>query len=197
MSKRRLRKKLIIAAKDCFKAIESSMVCYCRGETHMFKPIAGQLRILFCDITKKNDNSLLRRIDPDIRLAAFRQIEFQGSPLQVAPMPFSITKYANGVQIADIDVELPPRHLPLEEWREQNVTLHPMRLNVQQIIRTVANKGGGAHVDDEDGELLASMKRCGPAGLGANVFFIIALGRFAHSLGKQLIDKWEQQPASG
>ena len=193
-----LKKKFITETIDCLKIIYSCLVCYQNGDLHMFKPIAVQLRMLFCDSNRKKDNSLFTRISTDIKLLAFCKIEWrskrsEGLHISFSEAPFFVTKRVGGIQIADIDISQPPKYLPLEEWLGQIVDLTPMPLNVKHIIRAVADKGGGAHIDNSDGEELSAMKRNAPDGVGGNIYFIIALARYTLKVGKQFIRYWEKE----
>ncbi len=99
---------------ECFAVIDTCLRCYYGGETHMYRPMAGQLRILFCD-----RKPLVSRVFPDIKVNPLRPIEwlkpsdvklFEGvdATLSVSAteevrfragrMPFIITAYPNGVQ---------------------------------------------------------------------------------------------------
>ena len=71
-----LKKKFITETIDCLKIIYSCLVCYQNGDLHMFKPIAVQLRMLFCDSNRKKDNSLFLTIssrDPPHITQVFRR----------------------------------------------------------------------------------------------------------------------------
>lgn len=207
MSSDPTKKKLIHELKESFKVIDSCLRSYYDGGPHMYRPLAGQLRILFCDTTNRRDNSLLGRAFKNFRLTALEEIELYdadsaeakkyvldglamacpaGHKYVVAKMPFQITEFANRLQIADVEPAQPPVLLPLSEWVQQKITVHPAELSVRQVIRSVADKGGGSHVDTEDGCELSAMKSHGPTQLGMHVLFIIALARLAQALGIDL-----------
>lgn len=156
----RKERRLAAAMLESCKIISSLMKAYESGDTAMYIPMAAQLRILFCDTQRKKDNSVLGRLLPKLKLRAFRSIEFQnaGGPLQFAAFPFEISVTNAGVVLADFDLSYPPTLICLSEWREQVITYIPCRLTVAQIIRSVCDKGGGAHVDDNDGAELAAMR---------------------------------------
>lgn len=184
----RKNRRLARAMVDCLNIIGSLMRSYEEGDSHLYIPMAAQLRILFCDTHKRKDHSLLSRLTPDVKLLAFRNIEFQGAgSLQIAALPFKIKTTSNGVILADFELSYPTRFVTLSEWREQVVTLHPCELTVNQIIRSVCDKGGGAHFDDEDGFELSAMRRSGPTLGGIQIPFTIAMARYAHKLGNALI----------
>lgn len=203
-------KELAKDALDSFNVIKDSLSLYYDGKQHMFKPIAGQLRILYCDTHRGKDNSLLNYIYPDLKLVAFQNYEFKKEHedlkikiaaydangnehtehgLMIKPACYSVTKKSNGLQLADLDLSNPPTYLLLEDWCEQVVD-SDYNLKVKDIIRSVADKGGGAHVDIEDGHELSQMKKNGPAGLGMHVLFIIALARYTMPFANQFAAEW-------
>ncbi len=184
---------------ECFAVIDTCLAAYYAGAKHMYRPLAGQLRILLCDRPP-----LLTRVFPTLAIGALRAIEwlepdqvtlFDNNParvgvqhppdqeLRLARMPFLITAYENGLQVADLQVAPGGETLPLDEWMDQRITLHPVELSLRETIRSVANKGGGAHVDDDVNSALHHMYRTGPAGVGVHVLFTIAVGRFAQQIG--------------
>jgi len=87
------------------------------------------------------------------------------------------------LHVADLEIEDVGPLLPLEQWVDQEITIYPQCLSVFEIIRTVADKGGGAHVDSEENTELRLMRSHGPAGVGVNVLFTVALARLAQKIG--------------
>ena len=98
--------------KESFLIIDSCLKSYYENEPYMYKPLAGQLRILFCDSNRKKDNSLLPRVFPNIKLNALEDInwdENESSSVQIiqnssntsriATMPFELIQYTNGLVI--------------------------------------------------------------------------------------------------
>jgi len=189
---------------ECFKVIDSSLKSYYDGNSHMFRPLAGQLRILFCDTIGRKDNSLLGRIFPKFSLGSIKPIKWlnpenlsqesdiissllikipAGQDYIVAQEPFVITEFSNGLQIADIEIDESSFLIPLNEWLDQEVTIDPSALTVRSIIRTVADQGGGAHVDSNQCDELTWMKSTGPNGVGFNVLLIVAIARLAQKIG--------------
>ena len=203
-------KELVKEALDSFKAINDSLLLYYEGKQHMFKPIAGQLRILYCDARRDKDNSLLHHIYPDLKLISFHKYDFKrehadlklkgiaydknGNVVDdhkwmIRPECYRIIEKSNGLQIADLDLSNPPTYLTLQEWCDQIVDAH-YNLKVRDIIRSVADKGGGAHIDIEDNQDLSLMKKTGPAGVGLHILFIIALARYTIDFAKQSAAEW-------
>jgi hypothetical protein len=172
----------------------------------MYRPIAGQLRILFCDSRGKKDNSLLGQTFRSFNLSRVRPIEWvdpnslpsrtddlrnirmdipESWEIRIAKMPFVIREYGSGLQVADLDMEETGPLLPLEQWVSQEVTIYPQPLSVCGIIRTVSDKGGGAHVDSKENAELRLMRSHGLAGIGVNVLFTVALARLAQQFRVQ------------
>lgn len=183
---------------ECFTVIDTCLGSYYQGATHMYRPLSVQLRILYCD-----RNPLLTRVFPDLQINPLKPIEWLepsevllfresaarlsvGGPpeatYRLARMPFMITSYSNGLQVADLEL-VQGQLLPVAKWLAQIVTIHPGELSIRDLIRSVANKGGGAHVDDEVGVPLTHMMAIRPRGLGSHVLFPVALARFAQQMG--------------
>jgi len=157
----------------------------------MYKPISSQLRILFCDTQRKKDHSLINRIHSNIKLLAFRELKFEnpGGPISVATAPYVITQHANGLVDAKLDIASQYKYLSLSDWRNQIVELHPA-LTLNDIIRSVADQDGGAHLDDNECANLTIMRGHNPTKIGSNVLFIIALAHYAIDLANQLVPVW-------
>lgn len=184
---------------ECFAVIDTCLAAYYGGAKHMYRPLAGQLRILLCDRPP-----LLSRVFPDLAIGALRPIEWlepdqaalfddnparmgiqhpPGQEFRVARMPFLITSYKNGLQVADLELASEAQKLVLDEWMNQRITLYPAELSLRDTIRSIADKGGGAHVDDTVNPALRHMYRTGPAGVGVHVLFSVAVGRLAQKIG--------------
>lgn len=121
----------------------------------------------------------------------------QNQEYRLALMPFRITKYNNGLQIADIMLDKGGQMLPFNEWIDQSLTDYPIVLSLRDIIKSIAEKGGGSHVDDKVGVALSHMQKTGPAGVGIHVLFTIALGRLLQELGLLFFQFREQTDGTG
>ena len=198
---------------ECFKVIDTCLACYYNGATHMYRPIAGQLRILLCV-----DRPLLLRVFPNLKLHRLRPIEYvepskqnlidgidaqlnvghpQNQEYRLALMPFRITKYNNGLQIADIILDKGGQTLPFKDWINHSLTDYPIVLSLRDIIKSIANKGGGSHVDDRVDNALKQMSSTGPVGVGLHVLFTIALGRLLQEFGLRFSQFREQTGGIG
>lgn len=186
--------------RESFKVIDSCIACCYSKETHMYRPLAGQLRILFCDSTKKRDNSLLPRVYPNIKLSALTSIDWSNNEssfvalhqpadgtARIASMPYEITQYSSGLAVADLlcnkDVML-----DIPSWMNQCVTHHPTSLTIRDIVRHIADKGGGAHVDSGSSAELRYMSQSTPVGRPFGELFILALARLAQKIGEKLFN---------
>lgn len=205
-----LRKRLIKEAFDAFRTISDCLSLYYKGRPHMFKPIAGQLRILFCDTNRNEDNSLLKHLYPDLRLIAFRKSEYSTEHAQIKVVAYdekgnvvpnamkikeacySIVKDKSGIAYPDIDLADPIIYLTLEDWRKQLID-DELGLTVKDIIRTIADKGGGAHIDLVQNDKLKIMKKNTPANIDYQVLFIIALARYTILLARNMTVEWEKE----
>jgi len=49
-------------ALEVFKVIDCCLACIYDGKTFMYRPLSGQLRILFCDFEKKKNKALLLKL---------------------------------------------------------------------------------------------------------------------------------------
>lgn len=183
--------KQVQGAIDCFKIIHTCLKSYFDGQVHMYKPISVQLRMLFCDTQKRKDHSLINRIHSNIELLAFREIKFahQNGGISFASAPYVITQHANGMVDAKLDIASPCKYLPLAEWRKQIVDIQPI-LTLNDVIRTVADQDGGAHLDDNECTKLIIMRGHNPTKLGSNILLIVALARYVIDLANQLVPIW-------
>jgi hypothetical protein len=194
-SKKRRREELT----ECFAVIDTCSGCYYRGDIHMYRPLSAQLRIVLCD-----KPPLLSRVVPNLRLGALPPIEwvdpseasaFDGDvrlgldappdqEFRFAEIPFRITEDENGLQVADLRFDESKQTLPLDVWMDQTMTVYPLKTPPREIIRSVANKGGGAHVDDKLNNTLRLTQTTGPSGVGVHVLFTVAIGRCVQKIGR-------------
>jgi hypothetical protein len=204
------RKRLVKEAFDVFKAVSDCLYLYYKGRPYMFKPIAGQLRILYCDTNRKKENSLLHHLYPELKLLAFRNDEYSESQnniriiaygmdgyeipnaLKIKEAGYSIIEDKDGIAYPDIDLAEPPIHLSLEQWRNQIID-DELNVTVKDVIRTIADKGGGAHVDIKSDDKLLLMRRSTPAKIDYQVLFIIALARYTIRLANNLCAEWKKE----
>jgi hypothetical protein len=187
--------------KESFLIIDSCLKSYYENEPYMYKPLAGQLRILFCDSNRKKDNSLLPKVFPNIQLNALEDInwdENESSSVQIiqdssnssriATMPFELMQYTNGLVIPNFIFANQKEMVDIPTWVEQYLTHHPTTLKVRDVIRDIADKGGGAHVDSNPSAKQRYMNKMTPFGCQYGEMFIIAMARLAQRMGEDIFD---------
>ncbi|CAN7175304.1 hypothetical protein LJR161_000306 [Variovorax paradoxus] len=196
---------------ECFKVIDSSLRCIYRGEYHMYRALSGQLRILLCD--KK---PLLLRLYPNLkltRLAGVREyapgtfpsdlahlntLDFVGTtPIVFACMPFEGSIYFNGVEDCKVLPHPSQEFLAVEDWTSQIILLDPVPVAIRQLIRTVADRGGGAHVHHSRDALLRGLQRGVPSKMTQDALVIVALAKAMQGVGLQIIQLFERFGTSG
>lgn len=194
------KKHLETQLRDCFKVIDSCLACFYLNQPHMYKPLAGQLRILLCDSHRRKDNSLLPRVFPDLIVSKLKTIDWskntagsvqlrQGSDgtARIASMPYEITQYTNGLVVADLLCDKSTL-IDIPTWMDQDITIYPTPLTARDIVRHVADKGGGSHVDTNSSPQLRYMAKLTPTGQSFGALFVLALGRFAQIMGEKLFN---------
>ena len=183
--------------REAFRVIDSCLKCIYEGDRHMYRSLAGQLRLLLCDTQRKKDNSLLPAAFPGLEIPALRAIvwsetqaagqKFLPSPsgtTRVSQMPIDVSVYKNGLVVADLLYS--HGHLPVAQWCDQRLTLEPTDLTIREVIKTVADKGGGAHVDADASAQLRFLYKTAPAGRTYAELCICAIGRFVQRAGEKL-----------
>ena len=186
--------------RDCFKVIDTCLACFYANERHMYKPLAGQLRILLCDSNRRKDNSLLPRIYPALKISGLAPINWsthRAGPIamrqpdngtaRIAMMPFEIIRYRNGLVVANLLCNK-NNLLDVSTWMDQDVTIHPTPLTAREIVRHIADKGGGSHIDKDSSPQLRYMSQLTPAGQPFGELFVLALGRLCQAIGEQIFD---------
>jgi len=204
---------------ESFKVVDTCLKCFYEGESHMYRPLSAQLRLLLCDSNRSKDNSLVTRIFNNIRLSPIKSIDYQvqgtfnksedwansihavsSNPsvnLKLALMPFEITCFANGLEIADLIVNKNAEPIPVSSWLEQCISLYPVPITIRSLIKIVADRGGGAHVHHKEDNLLDSLSKYGPAKIGIDALFTIAIARIAQQLGWVIVQFYEKYGTKG
>jgi hypothetical protein len=183
---------------ETLKVLDTCLECIYQGKPHMYRALAGQLRIMLCDTQGKRENSLFALAFPNLEVNAIEPILWSKDEIgsvrmsqradgtnRIAQMPIEITSFANGLVVADLIVSQSTL-LPIGKWQEQRLTIHPTRLSVKSIIRTVADKGGGAHVDEKASPELKYMYQRTATNRTFAEVFIIGIGRFVQRLGEYI-----------
>lgn len=184
---------------DSLAVVDTCLECIYSGKPHMYRALAGQLRLLLCDTSRGKDNSLLAANYPKLEVSGLDPINWSpseagmvrmaqpaGGTNRIAQMPLEISLYSNGLAVADLLMDRNTLH-PISKWADQRLTFHPARLSAKAVIRTVADKGGGAHVDAQASPELRLIYQYTPAGRTYAELFVIAIGRFVQALGERLL----------
>jgi len=178
----------------------------------MYRTLSAQLRILLCDSPKP----LLVRLFTNLELQRLQSVKpflpgnspselehlnavsVSGSqPLTISCMPFEARIYFNGVEdcwpLIDADGSL----ISIGDWVEQVISTHPIPVTVRQLIRTVSDRGGGAHVHKSKDTLLFGLKGMGLGKLHLAALVLIALSKIMQNIGLSVIQLYEKNGPKG
>lgn len=185
----------------------------------MYRPLAAQLRILFCDFQRKKNNALIGKLFDKIQLPTIQDAQYyeigssehlngpakkiRAQPInenikpKIASMPFEITQFQNGLEVCDLKLKEPQNPLPLDEWLQKPISRHPKNITIVDLIRTVADRGGGAHIHPTVDNFLNRLKTSTPCKMGYDALFTIAIGRFAQQVGFMVFQFYEKLGTKG
>ena len=180
--------------------MDTCLACIYNGETHIYRALAGQLRLMLCDSKRNRDNSLIGAAYLDLEVSALHGINWSASKAgslllqqpvsgttRMSQMPFEITIFQNGLAVADL--LLVKEHLPpIRNWCDQYLTVHPLSFTAKTVVRTVADKGGRAYVDASASAELKYMYQVTPARRTFAELFVLGLGRFVQRVGEHLFE---------
>lgn len=138
-----------------FSVIASNIKDYYKGNKHVYRPIAVELRKLLCDTNKGDDISLLKRLFPDFRLRPLYGSKDKVDKYTVLYIPGVI--YSDGKGFSKIQelINENAQSLLIDDWLNQK--LIDDTTTVRDFIRSVADKEG-AHADREYNEILKKTK---------------------------------------
>ena len=197
---------------DCFKVIESSLRCIYAGEIHMYRVLSAQLRILLCDSPKP----LLERLFPNLELQGLQAVEnfYPGNfpielehlnalaaigmpPVAISCMPFEARLYFNGIEDCLPLLRSDKLMIPVKDWTDQIISVNPVPLTIRQIIKTVADRGGGAHVHKSKDSLLVEVIGMAPNKLHLAALVLIAISKVIQKIGLQVFQFYEKNGTKG
>lgn len=171
-----------------------------KGENHMYRPLAGQLRIMWCDYNRGEDISLLTKLHSDIKIRKLRSVNWSANgsgPLsmiqgpsgtnRLGRMPFEVIKYNNGLVVSNFLFEESEDALEINSWIEQSVNFFPAPVTIKDVVRHVSDKGGGAHVDKNASYKLNLLYQKAPTGTSYAEVFTLALGRLTQHIGEKVL----------
>ena len=184
---------------DSLAVVDTCLECICARKSHMYCALAGQRRLLLCDKQRGADNSLLTTAFPKLEVSSIapiswsrdeaggvRMLRTNAGTNRMAQVPLEVCVYANGLIVADL-LRQNESLCAIAAWPDQRLTFHPARLTVRTVVRTVADKGGSAHVDSNASAELRLMHQRTPPGRTYAELFVVGIGRFAQRLGERLL----------
>jgi hypothetical protein len=185
----------------------------------MYRPLAGQLRILFCDIQQKKNRALLLKLYEKLELIPLKGIKYleqgtyggdlawanrmaaisenQNERAKIAAMPFEISVFDNGLEVCDLILDYESPKIPLNEWLGRKIAIHPIDVSIIDLIRHVADRGGGSHIHPKIDSYIADLQNTTPTKVGFDALFSVALGRFSQHIGFALIQLYERYGVKG
>lgn len=185
----------------------------------MYRPLSAQLRLLLCDSNRNKDNSLITRMFKNIHLSPVKGVSHQNQGgfsedqswannlqvassdptvnLKLAAMPFEITQFVNGLEIADLLLDEQAELISITDWLDQCISIYPVPITIRSLIKTVADRGGGAHVHHKEDKLLNSLTKDGPSNIGIDALFTIAIARIVQKLGWVIVQFYEKYGTKG
>lgn len=186
--------------REVLENINTSLEAVYCGKKHMYRSISAQLRILFCDQHKGKNNSLLHLSHPELDVSKLRGMNWskqgsqninllqnQDSEFVIAEMPFRITIYGSGLTVGHCIFDT-SKQIPIERFADEIITYHPKPFTVREVIKTIADKGGGAHVDAKGSSDLRFLFKKTITEATYGEIFIIAFARFALGIGEFLFE---------
>lgn len=195
---------------ECFRVIDSSLRCIYAGEIHMYRALSAQLRILLCDSSRP----LLTRLFSNLQLQSLQTVKsyqpgdfppelehlnsldiIGSGEFTISCMPFEARVYINGVEDCHPLLEASGALLPLDQWVDQFVSVHPVPVTVRQVIKTVADRGGGAHVHKSKDALLSGLQGMSPGKLHLAALVIVAVSKVMQQIGFAVMQHYEKNGA--
>ena len=124
--------------------IASNVNAYYAGNLHAYRPVAVELRKLLCDTQGKTNNSLIKRLFPDLRLRPLSVNKNYIKRTTALYIPGQLCfDGRGGSRMIQLFNELAPALL-LDDWLQQKI--FDFRTTIKSFIRSVADKEG-AHSD--------------------------------------------------
>ena len=107
-------------------------------------------------------------------------------------MPFEIYSASREKYFADLLLDNSKNYLDVISWGNQTISTVPTYLSMRDIVRTICDKDGGAHLDDKHDALLSFMSSS--VSINETVWtevsyadaILVAISRFALVLAKKL-----------
>lgn len=165
--------------------IERNCNSYHQGFRPDYRVIATQLRLLLCDKNRGKENSLALKVFPDLQLHHMTD-QVSERTLMSHPIVWiagPITGIPVYMQFKDF-FDLKSNLMSFDKWREQIAVISRGKpYSLAEIIKSVSEKDGGAHIDDNTDEYLEMaglLTHVGPTGLPTShkQIIMIAIGEY-------------------
>lgn len=176
----------------------------------MYRALSTQLRILLCDspkplLTRLFSNLEIQRLQP---LRSYQPGDFPPESAHlndvavsgpgeyaICCMPFEARVYINGVEDCLPLLDASGALLPLDQWLDQLVSVEPVPVTIRQVIKTVADRGGGAHVHKSKDALLSGLQGISPGRLHLAAMVVIAVSKVMQQFGIAVNQHYEKHGA--
>ena len=178
----------------------------------MYRALSAQLRILLCDSPKP----LLARLFTNLELQGLQPVKsYQpghfpkelehlnavatagSSPMAISCMPFEARIFFNGLEDCRPLLNQSGPLLAIEDWTNQIISVHPVPVTVRHLIKTVAERGGGAHVHKSQDALLAGLQGMSPGKLHLAALAVIAISKVMQQVGLSVVQLYEKHGPRG
>lgn len=190
---------------EAFRLLSKCVSNAYEGDADWFPFIALQLRKIYFD-----KSPLLERVSSEFELPAIQSIHVREplvpmvtttddgviirAPFVQYMTPVEVTvDYPKGRYFVSLVLDLSKPRLRCSEWGNQVLSSIPTLVSVRDVVRTVCDKGGGAHADERHDAILSYLNKVVPIPpvlpaisiTYANIF-LLALARFTLVLAKKL-----------
>ena len=160
---------------------------YDKGKKEYYKKVATELRILLCDTKfEKYENGKRNRVDNSLLLKLFPGLKLHPIPFQPDPEEFrergqELISFTPGTvsfnrgKFRYYDIfDLNKEPISVNSWLYQRFDVF---VTIRDLIKSVADKNGGAHVDNDINETLVRTSH-EFIGSKAVAVYIIEIGRY-------------------
>jgi len=133
---------------DSLQILKINIENYDNGEKVVHKVIAVQLRILLCDTNRGRENSLLPKLIDNPKLHPMQKmphLEEIKKDTSRRLLFFDTGTYSSGSNRITNIFDKSSQKISLRNWLDQYI--FDFTITLKKLIKSVANKAGGAHVD--------------------------------------------------
>jgi len=179
---------------DCLKQIQLNIDCYSDKNDFPYKSVSVQLRILLCD-----QNPLYKKLFPNLKLHPILRGGMNNLPQSLKDscvlfLPARTRFFGDGrpCKIEALFDKNSKQLLLVEDWLDQTLlVLYKTPITIRDLIRSVADKDGGAHVDSKPNLVLIKGARMKINGQKGYIYYLMAIAKYIVEFLSQIIE--EQQ----